>query len=74
MAMDIHIRRIRNTPYKLVFSRNEVIGVFDHNRYVSKTNMNDAHKSVVARHHAGSFVDRIGWNNGTPESLMRSHE
>jgi len=74
MAIDLHIKRIRNTPYKLVFSREEVIGMFDHNKYVSKDNMNETHKGVVEQHHADNFVDRIDWNKGTPESLMRSHE
>jgi hypothetical protein len=47
MTMDLHIRRIRCTPYKLVLSRERLIGVFDHNKYVSRANMNDKHKCVV---------------------------
>ena len=50
MAIDLHIKRIRCTPYKLVFSKDNIIGVFDHNRYISKSNMNDKHKDALSQH------------------------
>lgn len=49
VAIDLYIKRVRYTPYKLVFSKDEVIGLFDHNKYVSKAYMNDKHKDVVAK-------------------------
>ena len=60
MAIDLYIRRVRRTPYKLVFSKDEVIGVFDHNKYVSKANMNDKHKYVVGEVMKGDIVTQNG--------------
>ena len=59
-SINLHIRRIKSTPYKLVYAGDEVIGVFDHNNYVSRANMNDKLKHVVAEH----YIEE----EGSPES------
>ena len=50
-GINLHIKRIKNTPYKLLCAGPELIGVFDHNNYVSRANMNDKLKHVVAEHY-----------------------
>lgn len=50
MAIDLYIKRIRATPYKLVFSKDNIIGVFDHNKYISKSNLNNKHKDVLVQY------------------------
>ena len=59
-SINLHIRRIRSTPYKLVYAGDEVIGIFDHNNYVSRANMNDKLNHVVA--------ERYIEEEGSPES------
>lgn len=68
-GIDLYIKRIRNTSYKLLYVGHEVIGVFDHNNYVSRVNMNDKLKHVVAEH----YIEE----EGSPESsggLINSSE
>ena len=59
-SINLHIKRIRSTPYKLVYAGDEVIGIFDHNNYVSRANINDKLKHVVAEH----YIEE----EGSPES------
>jgi len=47
-GIDLQIKRIRSTPYKLLYAGARVIGIFDHNNYVSRANMDDNLKAVVA--------------------------
>lgn len=59
--MEIHIRRIRGTPYKVVLGAgHEIIGAFDHGNYVSRDYMNDKLKHVIGQLHADTFSERIG--------------
>ncbi len=50
-GIDLHIKRIRSTPYKLLYAGDKVIGIFDHNNYVSRANMDDNLNAVVAEHY-----------------------
>ncbi len=46
--MDIHIRRIKGTPYKVVVGMQEkIIGAFDHGFYVARENMDDRLKNAI---------------------------
>ncbi|MDP2942812.1 MAG: hypothetical protein Q8O36_04825 [Candidatus Omnitrophota bacterium] len=60
MAIDLYIRRVRNTPYKLVLSREQIIGMFDHNKYISKANMKDKHKYVMGEVMKSDIVTQNG--------------
>ena len=60
-GIDLQIKRIRSTPYKLLYAGARVIGIFDHNNYVSKANMNDSLKAIAAEHY---YIEE----SGSPES------
>ena len=49
-GIDLQIKRIRNTPYKLLYSGARAIGIFDHNNYVSMANVGGNIKAVVIEH------------------------
>jgi hypothetical protein len=57
--MDIHIKRVRDTPYKLVINGHEVVGIFEHDIFIARDNMNDKQKHIVAQHHADGFAERF---------------
>jgi hypothetical protein len=57
--MDIHIRRVKNTPYKLVFNGSDIVGVFENNQFISRSNMNEKLKHVAAQFHADTLLDRL---------------
>lgn len=71
MALDLHIKRIRRTPYKLVFSKDEVIGIFDHNKYVSKANMNDAHKDIMTQNRIDIFEKEVTSDDSIVEDSVK---
>ena len=50
-GIDLQIKRIRNTPYKLLYSGARAIGIFDHNNYVSMANVRGNIKAVVREHY-----------------------
>lgn len=49
-GIDLQIKRIRNTPYKLLYSGARAIGIFDHNNYVSMINVSGNLEAVVREH------------------------
>ena len=59
--MNLDIKRIKNTPYKLVIGKNyDILGVFDHNRFVRKEHIqNEEIKHLLDQFHADSFIDRL---------------
>ena len=58
--MEIHIRRIKGTPYKVVVGAgHEIIGAFDHGNYVSREYMGDKLKHVIGQFHADALTDRV---------------
>ena len=58
--MEIHIRRIKGTPYKVVLGTGyEIIGAFDHGNYVSREYMGDKLKHVIGQFHADALPDRV---------------
>lgn len=58
--MDIHIRRIRGTPYKIVLGAcHEILGAFDHGNYVSREHMNDKLRHVIGQFHAEVFSEEV---------------
>jgi len=57
--MDIHIRRVKNTPYKIVLNSTNVVGMFENNQFISRSNMDDKLKQVAAQWHADSLIDRL---------------
>ena len=48
--MNLEIRRIKNTPYKVVLSGKNLIGIFDHGQYIKKDLINDKLKRFVNEH------------------------
>ena len=59
-GIDLQIKRIRSTPYKLLYAGARVIGIFDHNNYVSRANMDDNLKAIIEEH----YIEE----DGAPES------
>ena len=58
--MEIHIRRIKGTPYKVVVgTSHEIIGAFDHGYYISRENMNDKLKHVIGQFHVEALSQEI---------------
>lgn len=58
--MEIHIRRIKGTPYKVVIGAgHEIIGAFDHGNYVSREHMNDKLKHTIGQFHADTILERV---------------
>jgi hypothetical protein len=53
--MELNVKKIHNTPYKLVLSNQKVVGLFerrDHKEmYVSKGSFSDGHKKLVELAH-----------------------
>jgi hypothetical protein len=59
--MDINMRRIKNTPYKVVLDdRYQVVGVFEYGKFVDRHNMSDKLKHALAKFHADTLTDRLG--------------
>lgn len=48
--MDIVLKKIKDSPYKLVMHEKKVIGLFDHGRYVDKKSFEEKHKEVEKLH------------------------
>jgi hypothetical protein len=58
--VEIHIRRIKGTPYKVVVGAgHEIIGAFDHGDYISRENMNDKLKQVIGQFRADILSERV---------------
>ena len=53
------MRKIKGTPYKVVLSGWEVIGIFDKGQFFSLKGMSMEHKRVANQWHADSFQERL---------------
>jgi hypothetical protein len=45
--MDISIKRVKSSPYKLVVSSNKVVGLFESGKYIALENFNEKHIDVA---------------------------
>lgn len=52
--MDISTRCIKATPYKIVYSKKKVIGLFEYNKFISAGNFNEKHKILASE----GFIDK----------------
>ena len=57
--LNLNIRRVKGTQYKLVLSGWSIVGIFDNEVFYSKQGMTDIHKSVCEQWHAGTFKERM---------------
>ena len=48
--MDIVLKKVKNSPYKLVMYEKKVIGLFDHGRYINRKSFEEKHKEVEKLH------------------------
>ena len=53
------MRKIKGTPYKVVLSNWNIIGIFDGDKFFSKKGMKEKHLKAVAVWHAGTLTERI---------------
>lgn len=61
--INLHVRRVRGTPYKLVMSEWNVVGIFenkDHKEvFIDKNHFTAAHKKAAELVHARTFTERL---------------
>lgn len=53
------MRKIKGTPYKVVLSDWNIIGIFDGDKFFSKKGMTDKHLKALDVWHAGTLPERI---------------
>lgn len=62
-VLDLHVRNIKATPYKLVMNGWDVLGVLERRAnkeaYIEKRNFSAAVRKIADKIHAQSFVERI---------------
>jgi len=59
--MNLDIKRIKNTPYKLVIGENhDILGVFDHNKFIRRECVESPEvKQLIGLYHASTLVERL---------------
>ena len=61
--MNIEIKRIKNTPYKLVITRrkdgDKIVGIFDKGKYIEWKRFTDKHKDVVFNYMAKEITKNV---------------
>lgn len=64
--MNLDIRRIRNTPYKLVIGKNhDILGVFDHNKFIRKDSIESPEvRNLCDLYHARTLAERLEHYDG----------
>ena len=45
--MDIAIKRVKSSPYKLVYTSDKVVGLFELGKFISARNFTEKHLSVI---------------------------
>ena len=48
MGINLDSRKIKGTPYKVVIANGKMIGMFDHDKYVGKTDLKPKHLTALA--------------------------
>jgi predicted RNA-binding protein len=48
MGLDIDVKKIKGSPYKVVLSKSKVIGIFDCNKFIEKKKMTGKHLKVAS--------------------------
>lgn len=57
--IDLTMRKIPNSPYKIVLSNWQVVGIFNRNRFISAFNLTPEMKKVVNLFHAATLKERV---------------
>ena len=53
MGLDIDVKKIKGSPYKVVLSKSKVIGIFDCNKFIEKSKMTEKHQKMASMFAAG---------------------
>ena len=56
--MNVEIRRIKDSPYKLVCCGTKLIGIFDSGNFINRSNMNEKQKNDIGMH-ADTLCERL---------------
>lgn len=57
--MNLDIRKIKNTTYRIVFSNFKIVGMLDGERYIGVDNLTPNMKKEADLYHAATFKDRL---------------
>jgi hypothetical protein len=57
--LGLNMRKIKGTPYKLVLSGWNIVGIFDRSKFFSKSGMSIEHRRAADIWHASTFSERI---------------
>ena len=47
--MDINVRKIKNSPYKLVYTKDKVVGLMDYGDFISRPNFSERHAIIASK-------------------------
>ncbi len=62
--MNLHVGNIKGTPFSIVYTNNEMVGILEGDKYTARENMNDKQKHMASQFHASSLVDRLEESGG----------
>ena len=62
--LDLGMRKIKGTPYNVVLSGWEIIGIFDRKKFFSLKGMSAAHHKAANEWHASTFAERLARPQG----------
>lgn len=57
--LDLDLRKVRGTPYKIVLSRGQLVGMFDCGKYIARDHLSPEHIKAAELHHAATFKERF---------------
>jgi hypothetical protein len=57
--LGLEMRKIKGTPYKLVLSNHNLIGIFQGKSYIERKNMSETQMRLADKFHADTFVQRL---------------
>jgi hypothetical protein len=57
--MELDLRRLKDTPYKIVSSKGRVIGMFEYNKFVSAANLTERQKLLASKNPAKELVEHV---------------
>jgi hypothetical protein len=55
----LNMRKIKGTPYKLVLTGWNLVGIFDKNRFFDRSGMTAKHKRIADEFHANTLQERL---------------
>ena len=57
--LDLNMRKIKGTPYKLVLQGWNIIGIFDKGKFFDRSGMTVTHKQEADKWHASTLQERV---------------